>query len=78
MMAIVHGEDGSITLYRDGLEYASAANATQGALQVYEAGIADVLIGARHDDITGGTGTPDGADAFLASAAASGAGCASR
>jgi hypothetical protein len=63
MMAIVYGADNSITLYRDGVLYATAS---QGTLQTYPGGVADVLIGLRHFDIGGGVGTPGGNDQFLA------------
>ena len=66
MVAIVYDDDNSITLYRNGVEYASAANASQGALQTYLGGNADVVMGVRHSDIADGTGTVDGNDPFLA------------
>jgi hypothetical protein len=63
MVAIVYDEDSSIRIYRDGELYAVA---TQGGLESYPAGVSDVLIGLRHEDIAGGTGTVDGPDQFLA------------
>jgi hypothetical protein len=63
MMAIVYGLDNSITLYRDGELYATAS---QGSLQTYPSGVADVLIGLRHIDINAAMGTPEGNDQFLA------------
>lgn len=63
MLAIVYGADNSITLYRDGVFY---ADGTQGSLQSYPEAIADVLIGLRHFDIAGGTGTATGNDQFWA------------
>jgi hypothetical protein len=63
MMAIVYGIDNSITIYRDGELYAVG---DQGDLQVYPGGVADVLLGVRHSDIAGGTGSVGGNDQFLA------------
>lgn len=66
MIAITYASNGAITIYRDGQLYASAASTSQGSLQTYPAGVADVLIGARHIDAAGGSGTENGADPFLA------------
>ena len=63
MVAIVYDEDSSIRIYRDGELYAVAS---QGGLETYPAGVSDVLIGVRHEDISGGMGTVDGPDPFLA------------
>jgi hypothetical protein len=63
MIAIVYGADNSINLYRDGILYASY---TKGGLINYPGGVADVLLGLRHSDIAGGTGTPGGNDQFWA------------
>ena len=63
MVAIVYDEDNSIRIYRDGELYAVAS---QGGLESYPAGVSDVLIGLRHEDIGGGMGTVNGPDPFLA------------
>ena len=62
MIAIVYGEDSSITIYRDGVPY---ANASKGNLFTFPAGLSDVIIGRRHIGSAAG-GTADGNDAFLA------------
>jgi hypothetical protein len=54
MLAITYKADNSIQIYRDGALYASAANASQGALNTYQGGLADVIFGRRHD----GAGNP--------------------
>jgi hypothetical protein len=54
MMAITYAADNSITIYRDGALYASAANASQGAINTYNGGVANVIFGRRHD----GAGNP--------------------
>jgi hypothetical protein len=54
MMAITYAANNDITIYRNGAEYASAANATQGSINTYTGGVADVLFGRRHD----GAGNP--------------------
>jgi hypothetical protein len=54
MMAIVYGADNSITIYRDGALYSSAANTSQGTLNTYVANTANVIFGRRHD----GAGNP--------------------
>jgi hypothetical protein len=65
MMAIVYGPGDAITIYRDGQVYADVAHTSYGTLQTYPAGVADVLIGKRHDDLADG-GTAAGVDGFLA------------
>lgn len=65
MMAIAYGADSSITIYRNGEVYAASATTTQGTVATYSAGVADVLIGKRHDDLSAG-GSPTGVDGFLA------------
>ena len=63
MMAIVYQPNGTIEIYRDGSLYASYVT---GAPINYPGGIANVLMGLRHDDIAGGTGTTTGNDQFWA------------
>jgi hypothetical protein len=63
MIAIVHDDAGTITIYRDGAFY---ADATQGALQTYPGAVSNVLIGLRHQDAAGVIGTVSGADPYLA------------
>ncbi len=54
MMAIAYAADNSITIYRDGEIYADPFDASLGALNTYEGGVADVIFGRRHD----GAGNP--------------------
>jgi hypothetical protein len=49
-----YAADNSISIYRDGALYASAANASQGVLNTYNGGLANVIFGRRHD----GAGNP--------------------
>ncbi len=63
MMAIVYQPNGTIEIYRDGSLYASYVT---GVPINYPGGIANVLMGLRHDDISGGTGTTTGNDQFWA------------
>lgn len=64
MIAISYAADNSITLYRNNALYGSAY--TQGTLQTYSTqNVADALVGLRHFDIAGGTGTLTGNDQFL-------------
>ncbi len=63
MMAIVQEADGTISIYREGDLYATYA--ATGPID-YTGGVADVLLGLRHEDIAGGSGTVGGADQFLA------------
>lgn len=64
MMAIAYGPGGLIDIFRDGELYASYTAATSPI--TYTGGLADVLLGVRHSDIAGGSGTATGNDAFLA------------
>jgi hypothetical protein len=67
-IAIVYGDPGSsdnnIKIYRNGALYADYTPAYPRTN--YPAGVADVLIGVRHSDRAGDTGTAGGSDAFLA------------
>lgn len=63
MMAIAYEADGDIVIYRDGAEYSTIA--ASGPV-TYPAGIADVVIGLRHEDASAQTGTAGGLDAYLA------------
>jgi hypothetical protein len=63
MLAIAYGPGGLIEIYRNGQLYASY---TTGGPITYPASIADVILGARHLDAAGGTGTWGGNDPFLA------------
>jgi hypothetical protein len=47
MVAITYAEDGTITIYREGEPYAEYVT---GSPPMYLGGVADVLIGPRHDD----------------------------
>lgn len=67
-IAIVYGDPASgadnIKIYRNGV---LAADYNPGnPLITYPAGVADVVIGVRHSDLVGGSGTPEGFDEFLA------------
>ncbi|MCA9677911.1 MAG: hypothetical protein H6708_34405 [Kofleriaceae bacterium] len=64
MLAYAYQPDGTITTYRDGVVYKAAF--APGPMQTYGAGVADVLIGVRHDDAILSTGTPTGTDPYLA------------
>lgn len=66
MMAITHAPDGTIALYRDGVPYGLPYN--PGPVQVYTGGVADVLIGVRHEDVISSPGTATGFDPYLAGA----------
>jgi hypothetical protein len=54
MMAISYAADDSITIYRNDEIYADPADASQGSLNTYVGGTADVIFGRRHD----GAGNP--------------------
>lgn len=66
-IAIVYGAPASsadnIKIYRNGV---LAADYVSGPRATYAAGVADVVIGVRHADLIGGTGTAEGFDQFLA------------
>lgn len=62
MMAITYEADGTITIYRDGVEYAQYAS----GFVSYPGGMADVLLGLRHEDISGGSGSAAGNDQWWA------------
>lgn len=68
MIAISYSADNRITIYRNGQVYAPAANASLGTLQPYTAGVANILLGLRHEDLSGSTGTRNGPDGFFAGA----------
>lgn len=68
MIAISYDAANQITIYRNGQVYATAAATSLGALQTYAAGVADVLIGLRHLDLSGTTGTAAGVDGYFAGA----------
>jgi hypothetical protein len=63
MVAITYDVGGVISIHRNGVLYASY---TTGGPIPYAMGVADVLLGVRHDDASGGSGTPGGNDPFLA------------
>ncbi len=67
-IAIVYGDptrsSDNIRIYRNGVLYADYTPPNPRI--AYPAGVADVLIGVRHSDLAGGTGTADGFDEFLA------------
>jgi len=69
-IAIVYGDPNSspdnIKIYRNGVLYTDYTPANPRI--TYPAGVADVLIGVRHSDLVGGTGTAEGFDEFLAGA----------
>ncbi len=66
MIAIAYDADDGVTIYRDDRVY--APRHVQGQLVEYAAGASDVLIGARHEDVTGGAGSRTGVDGFFAGA----------
>jgi hypothetical protein len=63
MIAISYRPGGGIDIYRNGVLYATYN--TGGPIS-YGGGVADVLMGLRHEDISGGVGTAGGTDQFLA------------
>jgi hypothetical protein len=63
MIAISYHNSGQLDIYRDGDLYATYMT---GSPVNYPGGIADVLLGLRHEDIAGGAGTALGNDQFFA------------